>query len=96
MTGQKQLENAEYFNCFCSMITNDARCTREIESRFALEKAVFNKKKILFTSKLDSNFRKNLVTCYIWTIPLYGAEAWTLGKVDQKYLEVLKCGSGEG
>jgi hypothetical protein len=24
---------------------------------------------------------------YIWSIPLYGAETWTLRKVDQKYLE---------
>jgi len=25
--------------------------------------------------------------CYIWSIALYGAETWTLQKVDQKYLE---------
>jgi hypothetical protein len=27
---QKQLENMEHFSCLVSMITNDARCTREI------------------------------------------------------------------
>jgi hypothetical protein len=26
------------------------------------------------------------VKCYIWSIALYGAETWTLQKVDQKYL----------
>jgi hypothetical protein len=41
----------------------------------------------LFTSKLDLNLRKRLVKCYIWSIALYGAEMWTLRKVDQKYLE---------
>jgi hypothetical protein len=35
------------------MITNDARFTREIKSRISMEKAAFNKKKALFTSKLD-------------------------------------------
>jgi hypothetical protein len=30
MTDQKELENVEYFNHLGSMITNDARCTREI------------------------------------------------------------------
>ena len=25
--------------------------------------------------------------CYIWSIALYGAETWTLRKVDQKYLK---------
>jgi hypothetical protein len=57
-----------------------------------MAKAAFNKKKTLFTSKLDLSLRKKLVKCYIWSIALYGAETWTLRKVDQKYLE---CGSGE-
>jgi hypothetical protein len=69
------------------MITNYARCTREIESRIAMAKTAFNKKKNLFTSKQDLNLRKKLVKCYIWSIALCGAETWTLGKVDQKYLE---------
>jgi hypothetical protein len=30
----------------------------------------FNKKKILFTSKLGLNLRKKLVKCYIWGIAL--------------------------
>jgi hypothetical protein len=38
-------------------------------------------------SKLDSNLRKKLVKCYIWSIALYCAETWTLRKVDQKYVE---------
>jgi hypothetical protein len=36
--------------------------------------AEFNKNKILFTSKLDFNLRKELVKCYIWSIAWYGAE----------------------
>ena len=28
--------------------------------------------------------------CYIWSIALYGAETWTLRKVDQKYLECFE------
>jgi hypothetical protein len=87
MIEQKQLENMEYFNYLGSWITNDARCTREIKSRIAMTKAAFNKKKNLFTSKLDLNLRKKLVKCYIWSIALYDAEMWTLRKMDQKYLE---------
>jgi hypothetical protein len=56
------------------------------KSSIALAKAAFNKK-TLFTSKLDLNLRKKLVKCYIWRKALYGAETWTLRKVDQKYLE---------
>jgi hypothetical protein len=78
----------EEFNYLGSMITNDARCTREIKARIAMAKAAFNRKKILFNSKLDLEPRKKLVKCYIWSIALYGAETWTLLKLDQKY---LKC-----
>jgi hypothetical protein len=55
-----------------------------------------NKKRTLFTSTLNLELRKKLVKCYVWSIALYGAETWTLRAVDQKHLEVLKCGVGEG
>jgi hypothetical protein len=78
---KKQLGNVEYFKYWVIMITNDARCAREIKSRSAMAKAAFNKN--LFTSKLDLNFRKKLLKCYILSIALYGADTWTLRKVDQ-------------
>jgi hypothetical protein len=53
----------------------------------AVEKAAFNKKKTLFTSKLNLRLMKKLVNCYIWSMSLCGAENWTLRKVDQKYVE---------
>jgi predicted adenine nucleotide alpha hydrolase (AANH) superfamily ATPase len=56
----------ECFNYFHILITNAA-------------KAAFNKKKTLFTSKLDLNLRKKLVKCYI---ALCGAETSALQKVD--------------
>ena len=50
-------------------------------------KAAFNKKKNLFTSKLDLNLRKKLVKCYVLSMVLYSAETWTLQATDQKRLE---------
>ena len=44
----------------------------------------------LFASKLDLNLRKKLLKWYIWGIALYGAEIWTLRKVDHKYLEIFE------
>jgi hypothetical protein len=52
------------------MVTNDERCTREFKSRMVTTKAAFDKKKALFTSKLDLNLRKKLVKIYIWSIEL--------------------------
>ena len=73
VTDQKQLENIEYFNYFGRLITNDARCTREIKYRIAMAKAAFNRKKNLFNSKLELNLMKKLAKCYIWSIALYSA-----------------------
>jgi len=49
-----------------------------------MAKAAFNKKKTLFTSKLDLNLRKKLVKCHIWSMAFYGAETWTLRAADPK------------
>ena len=84
---QKQLENVKCCKYLGSMLTEDGRCMCEIKSRIAIANAAFNRKKNLFTSKLDLNLRKRLVRCYVWSIALYGAEAWTLRATDQKHLE---------
>jgi hypothetical protein len=77
--------SVEYFN-YLNSITNDARCTSEIKPRVTMATAAFNKKRALFTSKLDFHLRKKLVKCYIWSIALYGTEIVILWKVDHKYL----------
>jgi len=84
MTDQKQPENVKCFKYLGSMLTNDGRYTCEIKSRIVVEKAVFNKKKTFFTTKLDLNLRKKLVKCYTWSMALYGAEKWTLRAADKK------------
>ena len=43
-----------------------------------------------FATEFYLNLRKKLVKCCIWSIALYGAETWTLRKLDQKYLESLE------
>jgi len=84
---RKQPENVEFDDYLGSMITNDARCTREMKSRIAVVKAALKKNKGLFTSTLDLNVRKKLVKCRIWSVVLIGPETRTLRKVVQKYLE---------
>jgi hypothetical protein len=68
------------------MLTNDGSCACEIKSRIAVAKAAFNKKRVLFTSKMDLELRKKLVKCYIWSIALYGAETRTFRAVSKKNL----------
>jgi hypothetical protein len=51
------------------------------------KKAAFNKKRALFTSKMDLELRKKPVKCYIWIVALYGAETGTLRAVVQEHPE---------
>jgi hypothetical protein len=85
MINQKQMQNVEYFVCLGTMITNDARRTSEIKYRIATAKAAFNKKKTLFSSKLDLIWKK-LVKCYIWSRALYYSATWILQTINQKCL----------
>ena len=55
------------------MIANYARCTCEIKFRIAMEKTAFNKKKTVFTSKLDINLKNKSVKYYIFGTASYGA-----------------------
>jgi hypothetical protein len=54
-----------------------------LQTRNILQSA-YNKKRALFTTKMDLELRKKLVKCYIWSIALYGAENWKLWAVYQK------------
>jgi hypothetical protein len=77
MVNWKQAENVEYFHYMNRMITNGRRCKHEIKSRIAMVKAAFSRKMTLFTNKLDLNFRKKLMKCYIWSILKCGiGEGW--------------------
>ena len=52
-----------------------------------MAKEAFNKRRSLLTSRLNTEMKKKLVRCYIWSIALYGSETWTLRKLEKKYLE---------
>ena len=73
---QKQLENVEYFKYLGSMITNYARCMREIKSKITMTKAALSRKKTFLARKLDLNLRNKRMKCCIWNIASYGAETW--------------------
>jgi len=54
-----------------------------VKLNLGLAKVAFNKKKTIFTSRVYLNLKKELVKCYIWSIPFSGAEIWKLNKIDQ-------------
>ena len=61
--------------------------TREIKTRIAMAKEVFNIKIPLLTSRINSELRKKLVRCYVWSIALDGLETRVLRNSKWKYME---------
>jgi hypothetical protein len=53
--------------------------------RIVIAKEAFNRKISLLTSKLNTELKKKLVRCYVWSIALWGIETWTLRKLEWKY-----------
>ena len=67
MVCQKQLENVEYFSYMDSLMTSDARCTREIKCMIALAKVAF-KKKTLCHQQIGLKFKEETKECNILSI----------------------------
>jgi hypothetical protein len=54
-------------------------------------KSSIQKHEDCFPRQFGLKCEKEASELYVWSIALYGAENWTLWKVDQKYLESLEA-----
>ena len=87
----EELEQIEHFNYLGSELTTDGRSTKDIRKRIVLAKQAFNNmKSILANKKITIKTKKRFLQIYIWSILLYGCEAWTITKKEQKYLEAAE------
>jgi len=73
MINQRQPENVKYSIYLGNMITDDARCTCEIQSGIDMARAAFNKMETLFVRKLNLKLKEE-ITLYIWSIYMCGVE----------------------
>ncbi|KAL1447695.1 hypothetical protein WDU94_012218 [Cyamophila willieti] len=84
----KQIETFKYLG---SNITEDAKSTCDIKQRIAMAKIAFNKKKTLLCSNnISINIRKQLIKTLVWSVALYGSEAWTISERDKKRVEAFE------
>jgi hypothetical protein len=83
----------EYFSHVDGLITSDARCKCELKYNTAMEKAAFNKKKILFMKELDLKLRKKLMKCYGWFCMVLKPRQFR--RYIRNALNVLKSGATE-
>jgi endonuclease/exonuclease/phosphatase family metal-dependent hydrolase len=85
-----KVEQVSRFKYLGAIITSDGRCRNEIQSRIAMAKTAFVKRRELLTKGLHSSTKKKIVKTLIWSIALYGAETWTLRDTDIKAIEAFE------
>lgn len=86
-------EEVEQVTEFCylgSLISEDAKCHKEIKKRIAMGKEAFTKRKELLKGGLNRDIKKRMVKALIWSVTLYGAETWTMRKEDVKRIEAFE------
>ena len=83
-----QVEKYKYLGC---VIDKDGRSESEVVKRIGMAKSSFGKvRKVLTNMELDLRIRLRLLKCFVWSVLLYGSEAWTLDKKLKKRLEAAE------
>ena len=72
----KQVNNIRYLGC---QINNNADSHSEISCRIEQARSAFKKlNRVLCSRDLRISLRIQLLRCYVFSVLLYGVEAWTL------------------
>ena len=85
------IEQVPNFNYLGSIIEENAKCDMDIRKRIAIAKNAFTGMKNLLTnSHISIATRKRAVKTFVWSVLLYGMEAWTInGRMVQR-LEAME------
>jgi len=84
----EEIKNVEKFTYLGSLITSDGRSVTEIKKRIGMAKEVFNKMSAVFKNRqLKVKTKVRVLECYVWSVLLYGCDAWT---VNENMKERLK------
>jgi hypothetical protein len=86
--GEDVLEEVEHFCYLGSMISSNGSCDKEIGSRLGKANATFGRLNNIWKNKgLSLTTKTRLYRALVLTALLYGAETWSMTKVNMKKLE---------
>ena len=84
----KQVRNFRYLG---SLVQEDARCEGDIKGRIGMAKAAFGQlRKILVSLSIGRGTRVRVLRTYVWSVLLFGCEAWTISKDMRRKLEAAE------
>jgi len=78
------------FSPLCRLLTEDARCDKEIKKRTAMAKATFMRRGELLRGNISRVLKKLMVKALVCSVALYGSETWTLRKEDIKRIQAFE------
>ena len=83
-----QVQNYKYLGV---VVTDDGRCRTEVQKRIGMAKTSFNSmRKVLTNMNLGMKIRLRVLKCFVWSVLLYGCEAWTLDKTLKRRIEAVE------
>ena len=83
-----QVDNYKYLG---AMVTKDGKCEGEVLKRIGMAKSRFNEmRKVLTNMNISMRLRLRLLKCFIWSVLLYGCEAWTLDQKLRRRIEAVE------
>lgn len=85
------IENVQSYKYLGAWIEQSGDQTREIRTRIEIARSIFMKMKKLFTSRdIKIGLRMRMLRCYVFSVLLYGMEAWTLKKNHTDNLQAFE------
>ena len=89
--GGSLLKQVSTFKYLGSQVSDDAKCDSDIRARIGMAKAAFGQlRKILVSMSIRRETRVRVLKSYVWSVLLFGCEAWTISKEMRSRLEAAE------
>ena len=89
--GTGALKQVSTFKYLGSLICDDGKCDTDIRARIGMAKTAFGQiRKIMVNLSINIETRIRVLKAYVWSVLLFGCEAWTISKEMRKRLEATE------
>ena len=80
-----------------SLVSEAAKCDSDIRARIGMAKTAFGQiRKILVSLSVNMRTRIRVLKAYVWSVLMFGSEAWTISKEMRRRLEAAELYGSSG